>query len=289
MSQYTWRLSRIPYKEALRKIPQDKYLRTFSSYVLARFLDEYVPKGERVLAFGGLSDSYTTHEVLVRFQGAFNEWLSDTLNVAWISDWQPSQLRTLKFPARKARRVRITQTAQGGYDNQWQIHELRFYSKGAELPRRPEWRLTSSVNPWEIQLAFDNNEATRWRTWQTAAPGMHVDVDFGSAVDIDEIDIETSMDDFPHVQLRADTADDSQAWTKVDGEFQTGTREIKSNLRRAATNEMRLRGVNYLLVGDGDFGAADFRGDPEIWGIKPIAKDAGSTLYQILPPEEHRK
>jgi hypothetical protein len=289
-SSATWRIWRVPYKEALRKIPPDRFLRTYDSgYVVARMVEEHVPKGERVLAFGGIPDAYTTREILVSFQSAFNQWLSDTMNVAWIADWQPTVLRSLKFPARRLRRIRVTQMGKGDFDHQWQIHEVRFYSKGMELTRKPEWRLTASPNPWEIQLAFDNNEATRWRSWQAAAPGMHVDVDFGSPVDVDEIDIETSMDDFPHVQLRAETADESGAWMKIDGEVQTSARKVKTNLRRAATNEMHLRGVNYLLIADGDYGAADFHGDPEIWGLKPIAKAAGSTLYEVVPPEAPAK
>ena len=97
--KYVWRLSGIPFKEALRLIPQDTVLRRSAAYGVARMLEENVPKGERVLAMNGMAEAYTSRDVLVSFQGAFNESLSDTVNMGWITEHYPTVLRSLKFPS----------------------------------------------------------------------------------------------------------------------------------------------------------------------------------------------
>jgi hypothetical protein len=183
--------------------------------------------------------------------------------------------------------VRLIQTGTGVEGEQWNIHELRFFSENGELPRRPEWRLTAFPNPWEIQFAFDNSPATRWRTWERAAPGMYVDVDFGAPAPLDEIRIDTSPD-FANVKIRTEVADDSGNWLKLGDDFVTSKQKVTANLRRAATWEMHLRGVNYLLMHDTDWGADDFRDDPEGWGLKEVARGYGARLYEVLPLE-HKK
>jgi hypothetical protein len=292
-SPYVWRISRIPYKEALRLIPQETVLRRSGGYGLARLVESNVPKGERVLAMNGISEAYTSRDVLVGFQGGFNESLADTVNMGWITDFYPSVLRSLKFEPRTTRHVRLTQTGTGVPGEQWNIHELRFLSGGKELARRPEWRMTAFPNPWEIQFAFDNSPATRWRSWEQAFPGMFVDVDFGAPTALDEIHIETSPD-FANIKIRTEVSDGSGALVKLGDDFVNSPRPVKANIRRAATWEMHLRGVNYLLMSDTDFGADDMRDDPEAWGLKEIGKGYGARIYQVmplqpLPPSEDSK
>jgi hypothetical protein len=280
---YVWRLNRIPWKEALRIVPQDDFLRRYSmQYGEARMLEEHVPKGERVLGMNGLSEAYTTRDFLVAFQAGFNESLADTVNMGWAELGQPAVLRSVKFPSHVTRHVRLTQTGTGVEGEQWNIHELRFFSQGKELPRKPEWRLTAFPNPWEIQFAFDNSLATRWRTWERAFPGMYVDVDFGAPAPLDEIRIDTSPD-FANVKIRTEATDDAGDWIKLGDDFVNSKHEVTANLRRAATWEMHLRGVNYLLILDTDWGADDFRDDPEGWGLKEVARGYGARLYEVLP------
>lgn len=281
---YVWRLYRVPIKEALRRIPQDTVLRRSSSYGAARLLEEHVPKGERVLGMNGIAEAYTTRDFMVGFQSAFSEALSDTVNMGWVTEHYPSSRLTLTFPSRTARHIRLTQTGVGAPTEQWNIHELRFFSNGKELPRKPEWRITAFPNPWEIQAAFDNSPATRWRSWEEAFPGMYVDVDFGTPCPVDEIRIETSPD-FANIKIRADVTDGAGNSASLGDGFVRSEVEVKANIRRAATWEMHLRGVNYLLMNDTDFGADDMRDDPEAWGLKEIARGYGARLYEVMPLE----
>jgi hypothetical protein len=288
-SRYVWHLDGIPFKAALRKIPQDEYLRKISNgYGVAKMIEFYVPKGERVLGLNGIAESYTTRDYLVSFQAAFNESLTDTLNMGWIAEHQPTVLRLLKFPPRQTSQVRLTQTGQGVPLEDWNIHEVRFYSGGQEIPRSPKWRLTAFPNPWEIQFAFDNSPATRWRSWERAFPGMYVEVNFGAPVSIDEIHIETSPD-FANVKIRTEVSDNSGNLVKLGDDYANSVLPVKANIRRAATWEMHLRGVNYLLIGDGDWGSEDIRDDPAGWGLKQIAASYGARLYQVLPLEASRR
>ncbi len=93
--------------------------------------------------------------------------------------FQPTRIVKFDFAPRELRKLRVVQTASLPY-NQWSIAEMRIFGNtNAELPRDSAWRLTAHPNPWDVQLAFDNSPVTRWRSWQPAAPGMYVQVDFG--------------------------------------------------------------------------------------------------------------
>ncbi len=264
-----WRLDRILFKEALRIIPQERYLRGFAVYDQARLVDANVPKGEPVLAFLGVPDAYTSREILVGYQAAFNETTADILNVGWVPNYQPRILRTFTFPETAIRRIRLTTVS--GSRHQWSVHEIRFFDRGVELPRRSgEWRLRAWPNPWEVQLAFDNSPATRWRSWEHAAPGMYLDVDFGQSVQVDQVRVETSHDS-EDVQVQVEGLAQNSVMSEI---------APQESIRHAATDEMQRRGIRYLLVHDTDPQADDFRDDPGGWGLTELAAGYGVRLYE---------
>ena len=167
-----WRLVRFPYRAALRITPPDEFLRQNAhGYAAAQMIDAKVPDSEPVFSMDGILDSYTRHPILVYYHSAANETLADTINMGWNTAAQPAVESVFRFPERKARRLRVVQTAQAVYPYQWNVFELRFLDHGAELPRQLDWRLQAWPNPWEVQLAFDNSLATRWQSGETACPG----------------------------------------------------------------------------------------------------------------------
>ncbi|HEX5430769.1 MAG TPA: hypothetical protein VFW83_02285, partial [Bryobacteraceae bacterium] len=281
VSPNSWGLEGMLFNEALRIVPQEQYLReNFPAYGVARLIDANVPDGERVLSFGSVWDAYTSRDVLVTFQGAFNETLADILSTGWIEGRQPRVLETFSFPERPVRRLRVVQTASPRPDQQWSIHELRFYDRGRELPREPQWRLRAWPNPWDVQLAFDNSAATRWRSWEPAAPGMYMDADFGQNRGIDEVRVETSYDSFKaHMEL--EEMDATGHWSAIAQNPKISFVEPRGSMRLAATYEMNARGIHYLLVSNSEFGADDFREDPEAWGLIPVAQGYGVRLYRV--------
>jgi hypothetical protein len=283
-SIYAWRLDRILYKQALRIIPQDKYLRqNFGAYGIARMIEEQVPKGAPVLAVNGLPDSYTTHEILVGFQSAYNDDLADILNTGWDDGRQPLRRIVFKFPATAVRDVRILQTGVGAPLEEFKAHEVRYYSNGAELPRDPAWRLRAWPNPWDVQMAFDNSPATRWRSWETATPGMYIETDFPKYELLDQVTMETSLD-YANLRWQVESKNASGQWVKIASNPETQNIAAPAAIRKWASRELHERGIDYIVMQDTDWGAEDMREDPESWGMKEIAKGYGARIFKVVAP-----
>jgi hypothetical protein len=282
-SKYAWHLDRILWKQAIRKIPQRIYLlQNFQGYGIAEMIDEAVPKGARVLAVNGVPDAYTTHDVLVGFQAGLNDGLVDILNAGWDEGLQPTARRVFKFPARTAERIRVLQTGDGAPFEEFKVAELRFFFKGIELPRDPTWKLRAWPNPWDVQRAFDNSPATRWRSWETAWPGMYIDAEFGKNQMVDEVDLDTSPD-YLNVRLQIESMEKGQ-WLKIAGEPRDVTLPLVPSIRMWVSRELHERGIDYILMQDTDWGANDMREDPESWGFKEIAKGHGARIYKVVVP-----
>jgi hypothetical protein len=282
-SRYAWRLDRILWKQAIRKIPQDFYLRqNFGGYGIARMIDDSVPKGALVLAANGLPDAYTTHEILVSFQSGYNEDLADILNSGWDEGRQPTRRITFTFPEKQVRRLRVLQTGVGAPLEEFKAHELRFFSNGVELPRDPSWKLQAWPNPWDVQLAFDNSPATRWRSWETAYPGMYIDADFGKNQSVDEVRLDTSFD---YANLRFEVQSmESGKWVKIASDQDTKIIDAPVSIRWWASRELHARGLDYIVMQDTDWGAEDMREDPESWGFVVVAKGYGARIYKVVVP-----
>jgi hypothetical protein len=277
-----WRLQRFPYRAALRITPPDEFLRqNAQGYAAARMVDAKVPDGEPVFSMDSILDSYTRHPILVYYHSAANETLADTINMGWNEVWQPSVSRVFQFPERKARRLRVVQTAQADYPHQWNVYELRFFDHGRELSRGLDWRLRAWPNPWEIQLAFDNSLATRWRSGEIASPGMYVDVDFGREESVDEVRLVASSD-FERTRLQLESMDPPDSWEKIADNPATLNQPVPQGIRRMATYEMHARGIHYLMIADTNNGAEDFAEDPEAWGLKLIGHTEGERLYRTI-------
>jgi hypothetical protein len=51
--------------------------------------------------------------------------------------------------------------------------------------------------------------------------------------------------------------------------------------RRAAITEVKERGINYMLIYDVDYGAADFQNKAPLWGLTLLADHRGAKLYRL--------
>ncbi len=279
----TWVVPWLPYREALGLRSREAYLLQHPEYRQVRMIDRNVPAGERVLIYGDrLPDAYTSRDLLVSFQGALNNELGDMVSAGWAKAYQPDVAWVFSFPERAAERIRVVQTARMPRpDEQWNIHEMRFFDRSAELPRRPEWRLRAFPNPWGVQMAFDHAVATRWRSWETAGPGMYMDVDFGRSEKLDEVRLETSAGD---QDLKMEVQEwDGERWSTVNAKFSEVAMTPAGSARRSAGQELRARGVHYVAVRDTDWGANSVAAAPEAWGMEIVARESGMTLYRVLP------
>jgi hypothetical protein len=283
-AEHAWRLDSFPFRAALRVQDADEFLRqTTSGYAEARMINANVPGGESVFTQGGVPEAYCERELLVNFQSASNEVASDIFHMGWLVGNQPIRADIFRFPETRAGRMRVRQTAQSPAIDQWNVHELRFFHKGVELARRPEWRLQAWPSPWDVGLAFDNSGATRWRSWETAAPGMYLDVDFGRDEAVDEVRVERSSDSI-EVRMQPEVLSAAGIWEKLPARLESVDVAPNPNSRRMATYELHLRGIHYILLFDTDFGAVDVKDDPEAWGLKQVASVPGARLYKTTWP-----
>lgn len=280
--QYLWRIDTFPIQAALRRQSESGFLRHYLGPDVG-MVEQHVPPGERVLAIGSMADSYTTREILVGFQGAFNQMLNDSLNIGWNDGFRPRVAMVFQFPERTLRRIRILQTARGKPHTQWNVDEVRYLRSGVELSRSPQWRLRAWPNSWDVQLAFDNSPATRWRSWEAPAPGMYIETDFGGDQAVDQVVVETSHDGMSSVTMQVEMMDAGGRWVKLAANPEVREIPVPLWLRRAATYQLHARGVNYMLVHDGAYGAGDYFEDPDTWGLQIVAREAGVTLYKVVP------
>ena len=114
--------------------------------------------------------------MLVYWHSADAERLGDALRVAGVWTRDPLYDLRAEWPAQPLRglRFRLPIAHPGELD----IHEVRLFSRQDRVFTSPQWTLTSSANPWELPWAFDDNLATRWRTWGPMRPGTFVQIDF---------------------------------------------------------------------------------------------------------------
>lgn len=283
--RYSWRLNEFPYEAALRMIPEDQYIRKKMQYDILRLIEEKTAPGDRVFCMVGLEGSYTSRDIFELYEGAENNLLFDFLNIARIEDYKPSRVLIFRLREQRADLIRLVETARGEGSQLWNVHELRFYHHGVEIPRTSAWRLRAWPNLFEIQLAFDNSLATRWRTWRTAEPGMYLEVNFGRTEDVDEVRMWTSHDWLWPIQFRVETG----AETAGGGEWRAATdryEEIEQKpgpLGPAAMTELYAHGIRYLVVPDTDQSADEFADSPESWKLEMVGRANNASLYRLVP------
>jgi hypothetical protein len=143
------------------------------------------------------------------------------------------------------------------------------------LPRAG-WRVTAHPFPWGAEAILDGRLASLWQCGDTLRAGQTVEIDFGAAQSTDTVVVESAPDQ-PEVRLKLET---------LDGLELAATPELSDvplppNMRRAAADELRRRGIAYLLVMDGEFGSDDLRAQAQAWGIREIGQYKGARVYQL--------
>jgi hypothetical protein len=280
---FAWTLHDIPFAAALRIVPEETFLADHMDYQWTRMVERDVPPGRLVFAVTGVLDAYTNREVLTSYWGAMNNDIGDALVMGWNKVSQPENVWIFSVPSQKYRRLRLVQTGRASFwREQWSIHELRFFHSGAELPRGPDWRLQAWPNPWGVQRAFDNSEATRWRSWDTLRPGMWLAVDFGKDELVDQVRVEMSGDEW-EARMNLETMDATGRWIPITAHVELRNDVYPGLLRRAATYEAHLHGVDYFLIKDADFGAKDYAEYPESWGWTRLEHAYGASVYKVNP------
>jgi hypothetical protein len=275
-----WRLLRIPWKEALRLRPEESYLeRRLEHYGVDRLIEQKTAPGSTVFTFVPVPEAYTSRHIRVEYQSASNQIAGKILWTAAAPEYAPTWRLRFRFPRRTLRGLRVVQT-NGGSEDTWSIHEFRIYDGERELTRAAAWRLTAQPYPWGIQDAFDNSLATFWLCGETLKPGQFVAVDFHGERDADSVVLEAAPNQWA-VRLKLEGQDAAGRWQLLAAAPTPFDAPRPLGLRRAVADELKRRGIDYLLVFDTDNGADDLRLNADLWGMRAVGDYKGARLYQL--------
>lgn len=274
----SWHIAEMPWKAALRIVPQDVFLRRSVAWVAAQTLDYYVPKGKRVWSSTPVGEAYCSTDVMIGYQSAEGELIGDILATANHDGFTPTWNLRFTFPKRRLQHLRLAQTATSP-DDIWSIGEVLIFNGQDRILRTPGWNPDAKPFPWDIGLAFDDNPVTRWKSWESIHPGMHVDVDFGARIEIDRVELHSSHDQWK-IEVHPEVCDGG-ACTTIPERLDKLEDPPAGDLRRLAARTVKARGIDYLLIDDANWTAADMSADPARWGLEFLAERAHNRLYRI--------
>jgi hypothetical protein len=275
-----WRLAaRVPWREALRLRDADRYLTSRrSDYAVARLVERATAPGATIFSYRAYPWAYTSRRLILAHESAEGETLDLILRSGFEPDREPTWHLAWQFPRQQLRGVRVLQTATGS--DVWSVSELRIFDGDGELPRAARWRLTAHPFPWHIQDAFDNSPLTFWRCGDSIHPDMYIEVEFGTDETATGVRIEAAPDQYG-IRLQLEGRQPSGAWTRLAATPETFNGAAPLGLRLAVAEELKRRGVDNILLFDDDSASADFRRNPDLWGVRQIGEAADARLYQI--------
>lgn len=275
----SWRLTLTPWRDALHlRDPGHYYKNYLPLYPACELIEKVTPPGSTVLTLKAIPEAYTSRRILVDWESAANQVAVRIFQSAATGKEQPNGRLRFTFPPRGLRAIRVRQTASG--TDIWSINELRIFSGGRELPREQTWRLTAQPNPWSIQDAFDNSPVTFWRSGEAIHPGMFVEVDFGAMWEADQVVLEGPVDQYGiRLELEGETGDGS--WQRLGDRPAASDGAPYLGFRRAAAEELKRRGIDYILCFQDEAGAEDVRRNRDLWGVEEVGAAAGARLYRL--------
>lgn len=275
-----WRIAyHVPWRAALRREPEDEYLQRSDEYRMARLVEANVPEGAPVLSLdAAVAQSYTLRTILVAWESAFGERVSDLLFQAAYASSAGSRTWTATFPHAPVRELKIMQTGRGDGEAIWSVNEIQLWSNGAPVPFSTRWQATAQPNPWDIGLAFDGSEATRWRSWEPLRPGMWIGVRFDRPQAIDRVDV-TCHDSQWESGMAASVLTVDGQWRAADGS--TWRAMTAPDLRKAATAALKSSGVRFIEMDLQVWQHSPYDADAAGWGVHQIGATSKSVLLRV--------
>ena len=249
-------------------------------YGVDRLIEQATEPGSTIFTFIPIPEAYTSRRILVAYQSAENNVSGAILWTPLLPEYAPTWRLRFAFPRQPLLGLRVVQTGWGTRD-QWNIHELRIYDGARELARAPRWRITADPYPWGIQQAFDNSLLTFWMCGEWVRPGQFVAVDFGGEETAGAAVIETAPNQWG-VKLKLEGREPPGRWNTLAAAPTASDAARPLGLRRAAAEELKRRGIDYILVFDSDLGAAEIARTADSWGIELAGSYGQAKLYKIL-------
>ena len=274
-----WRLERIPWRAALRVQPEQDYLaKLLPTYSVARMLAENTQPDDRIFSLTEVPKAYTDRETLEFWHSAEADRLSDALYTALTqpglssirADWTRRPLDAL--------RIRVSRPSP----LEWVIHKIQLFSGARQVFATPQWELRAWPNPWELPLAFEENRAARWRTWEPVRAGMYVEMDFGAAQPLSAAVLLSPSEDAP-LALEF-YGRQGREWKLLTKQVTVAERPM-GNIRWSAAKVILHAGFRYILASSGAEGngplGADMLAHTEEWGLQKVAEHGPDVLFRI--------
>ncbi len=240
-----WRLQEVPWRVVLRLESEADYLaHTVWEYPLAGLLQERTKPNETTFTLTGISNAYSDRKVVDWWESALADRIRNTLEMASFyadapcfdlrAEWPTEPLGGLRF------RLKVP------HRGEWDLTEVRLYSGGDRVYNSPQWLLTSWPNPWEAPLAFDDNFASSWRTWEPMRPGMFLEVRFDRPQRLTSAVLasHSPVYDVP-VEFYGLAANNK--W-KLLSDHPERILRPKQDMRRSAARYLKHNGIDYILA-----------------------------------------
>src|SRR5271157_1535835 len=262
-----WRLVRAPWRQALRIKSTDEYLeKNMFFYGVARMVDGNTPPDATVFTYRPIPESYTSRSILVSFESEQNQVAGVMIQAASFPSEAPNWHIRFAFPARELTVVRLVTTNSGRV--QWRIHEVVI----TDFDRPVRTRIDGLP-------AHDGNPITFWRSGELLRPGQSFEIGFLRADLAGGVFIDTSLDQ-REVKLKLEGRDQSGRW-RVLSDTPEAHEEPGPDLRPAAIEQLKQRGIGYLLSFENEGETRDLRLHADLWGIREVAHNRDARLYRI--------
>ncbi len=272
-----WALQDIPFRYAMRFRRQAEYLKArLPQYGIDELIERVTDPGATVLTYQAIPESYTSRRILVDYESASNHHASGILWTGFLHDWHPTWRARFSFPRHSLQGIRLVQRTTGGAP--WRIHELRAFDGATEL-LRASWTPAAHPFPWGMQDALDGNPVTFWECGDRLTAGSGIEARFGSPQTLDSVLLETSPNQ-PRLQLELFGEVSPGNWKRLAADPDI-TDSTMPDLRRAAVEELKRRGIGYVLLFANDTVArAVIDGGPAA-GMLEVGQSDGAKLYRL--------
>jgi len=270
-----WRLRGFPWQAALRIIPEKDYLyASLYDYKIADMVTRNTRPGSKILGLTAVCGAYLDRDIAQYWQSALALRAREELLEAYYTATYPLYDWTARWNQQRLTALRLRLAESAAYD--WEIHEIEILRGEDRVPIDERWRVSVWPNLFEAVFAFDGNQASRWRSYAPARPGMYFEVEFGAPEMVSGASITTHWK-IPPTEIFGKGIDGK--WVKIENTVKMELRPME-NLRRAAILDLKRAGFEYIVTpveptAEGTLGkyifehAQDF-GIVDITGVGPI-------------------
>ncbi|HEV2690859.1 MAG TPA: hypothetical protein VGV35_20025, partial [Bryobacteraceae bacterium] len=271
-----WRITGMPVAAALRRVPQDEYLKKrVAGYDVACAIEKVVPDQARVLTLLNVPQMYTSRR-LAFAESDDGKRAVQAIQAGYRSMAIPLREIRFRFPEQAVQALRVVRV--GGSSEAWSVAEMRVYRADAELERQGPWRVTAKPDAFDAPRAFDNSEVTSWPAWEVAETGMYLEEDFAGEIRVDSVMLVSSPAAFG---LRVDGLGADGRWKTLAGQAETVVHPTPAGLRRAAREELKSLGFSYVVARNNDEAGTELKRNAPYWGITPVREVGGACVYRL--------